>query len=78
MASGVLAHFTVSGVTTYAKHAFPAQEVYGYHGVSELQLVTCGGDFDAGTGSYLSNVVVYSSLTGTTPASAAAPMRVRS
>jgi len=71
LASGVVAQFSVTSVATYVKGAFPAQQVYGSHGASDLQLVTCGGVFDHQTGSYLSNVVVYSSLIGTTPASAA-------
>jgi hypothetical protein len=50
--------------------AFPAQRVYGSHGSSALQLVTCGGVFDHQTGSYLSNIVVYTSLTAVVPAPA--------
>ena len=49
----------------YLKASFPAGSVYGSHGYSGLQLVTCGGQFDTYTRSYLSNVVVYTSLTGT-------------
>jgi hypothetical protein len=52
----------------YSKSEFPDQQVYGSHGSSALQLVTCGGAFDAQTGSYLSNIVVYTSLVSTTPA----------
>jgi hypothetical protein len=29
---------------------------------AELRLITCGGTFDAQTGHYLSNVVVYATL----------------
>jgi hypothetical protein len=46
--------------------------VYGSHGYSALQLVTCGGTFDTHTRSYLSYVVAYTSLVATTPAPAAA------
>jgi hypothetical protein len=46
--------------------------VYGSHGYSALQLVTCGGKFDTRTRSYLSNVVVYTSLVALIPAAAAA------
>jgi sortase (surface protein transpeptidase) len=70
LASGVVAEFSVTAVATYVKEAFPAREVYGSHGVSALQLVTCGGAFDEATRSYLSNVVVYSTLVGTVPATA--------
>ena len=76
LVDGVVAQFAVTSVQTYLKQAFPARQVYGSHGVSSLQLVTCGGAFDSATGSYLSNVVVYSSLEGTTPASASAPVTV--
>jgi Sortase domain len=62
LADGVTAQFTVNTVAMYSKMSFPAQRVYGSHGASALQLVTCGGVFDSKTGSYLSNIVVFSSL----------------
>jgi Sortase domain len=62
LADGVTADFKVTLVTTYLKANFPDQTVYGSHGVSALQLVTCGGAFDSQTGHYLSNTVVYTSL----------------
>jgi hypothetical protein len=68
LADGVMAQFTVTSVAMYSKSEFPDQQVYGSHGSSALQLVTCGGAFDAQTGSYLSNIVVYTSLVSTTPA----------
>jgi hypothetical protein len=67
LADGDTAHFTVNAVVQYPKDGFPAQRVYGSHGSSALQLVTCGGVFDHQTGSYLSNVVVFTSLTAVTP-----------
>jgi len=78
LASAVVARFAVTAVATYAKQAFPARDVYASHGVSALQLVTCGGAFDRASGSYLSNVVVYSTLVGTVPSSASGPGVVRS
>lgn len=66
--NGDIARFTVTGVATYPKDQFPAEKVYAPHGDSSLQLVTCGGEFDSSTGSYRSNVVVYTSLVGITPA----------
>src|SRR5680860_28369 len=72
LANGVIAHFVVKTVETYPKKAFPAQQVYASHGYSALQLVTCGGQFDARAGSYLSNIVAYTTLVSTTPASAMA------
>lgn len=68
LADGVTAHFVVSTVAMYPKVQFPAQQVYGSHGDSELQLVTCGGVFDSHSGGYLSNIVAYSTLVSTTPA----------
>lgn len=68
LSDGVTARFTVNAVVMYSKEQFPAQRVYGSHGASALQLVTCGGAFDHQTGSYLSNIVVYTSLTAVIPA----------
>lgn len=67
LADGVTPVFAVNSVAMYPKDQFPAQRVYGSHGSSALQLVTCGGVFDHQTGSYLSNVVVYSSLIAIIP-----------
>jgi sortase (surface protein transpeptidase) len=72
LADGVVAHFVVTSVAMYPKDQFPAQQVYGSHGNSQLQLVTCGGTFDSQTGHYLSNIVAYSSFVTTTPATAQA------
>ena len=68
LADGVVTTFEVDSVAMYVKAKFPAEQVYGSRGVSALQLVTCGGTFDPATGHYLSNVVVYSSLVSSTPA----------
>jgi hypothetical protein len=51
----------------YSKDQFPDSLVYGSHGYSALQLVTCGGTFDPQTGHYLSNIVVYTALVSATP-----------
>jgi hypothetical protein len=67
LTDGAVVHFAVTTVETYAKAQFPSQKVYGSHGISGLQLVTCGGKFDAASGHYLSNVVAYTSLVSTTP-----------
>jgi hypothetical protein len=61
----------VNAVTSYLKTQFPAALVYGTHGDSALQLVTCGGAFDTATGHYLSNVVVYTTLVSSTPPTSA-------
>ncbi len=61
-----VAHFAVTTVTTYPKAQFPAEAVYAPHGGTVLNLVTCGGQFDTHTRSYLSNVVVTTALTALT------------
>jgi len=67
LADGAVAHFAVTTVATYPKDQFPAQQVYTAHRSSALQLVTCGGQFDTRTRSYLANVVAYTTLTAITP-----------
>lgn len=65
LVNGDVVSFVVDSVQTHRKDQFPARQVYGSRGVSALQLVTCGGEFDARARSYLSNVVVYTSFVGT-------------
>jgi len=65
-ADGVTTQFAVTSVAMYSKSAFPAANVYGSKGGESLQLVTCGGVFDPALGSYLSNIVVSSSLESAT------------
>ena len=57
---GRLATFRVTAVRQYPKAHFPTGQVYGPTPDAELHLITCGGTFDYATGSYLSNVVVFS------------------
>lgn len=68
LADGSTARFAVTAVETYPKEQFPARRVYASTGSRDLQLVTCGGEFDRGTGHYLANVVVYTSMVGTVAA----------
>jgi hypothetical protein len=65
LADGVTAVFRVTGVREYAKEKFPAKIIYGPTDYASLRLITCGGGFDSRTGHYLSAVVVFASLTGT-------------
>ena len=58
-ADGTLVEFRVTSVQTYLKDRFPTEKVYGPVPDPELRLITCGGAFDAATGHYLSNIVVY-------------------
>ena len=59
---GSTVRFEVRSVRTYLNADFPAQKVYGSHGRSELNLVTCGGAYDADLGGYQANVVVNAHL----------------
>ncbi|MBA2947603.1 class F sortase [Streptomyces sp. PSKA28] len=54
--------FAVSAVELYDRKKFPSKKVYGSTGRPELRLITCGGGYTKRTG-YLSNVVVYATLT---------------
>jgi len=62
LASGSTVTFRVTAVRSYAKDRFPTAVIYGPVPDAELRLITCGGQFDHATGSYLSNVVVYAAL----------------
>lgn len=62
LADGTVTRFAVSEVVQYSKTTFPDRLVYGSNGTRSLQLVTCGGTFNHATGSYESNVVVFSHL----------------
>lgn len=53
------AAFTVTAVERVSKAEFPAPRVYDATGAPELRLITCGGVFDQGAGSYTDNVIVY-------------------
>lgn len=55
--------FTVSDVEQYPKAEFPTASVYGDIDYAGLRLITCGGVFDGGAGSYDDNIVAYAALT---------------
>ena len=60
---GRVARFVVDKVERYAKDRFPTVAVYGDTTQrAELRLITCGGRFDARTGHYTDNVVVFAHL----------------
>ncbi len=63
-----VAVFTVGAVREYKKQAFPTLAVYGNINYAGLRLITCGGPFNATTGNYLDNIVVYAKLTSSRPA----------
>ncbi len=61
---GTHLRFVVDRVRRYPKSSVPVARVYGKTSDRpELRLVTCGGDFDASTGHYVDNVVVFAHLT---------------
>jgi hypothetical protein len=51
--------FTVTGVRTYHKTHLPYQQIFDQHSAGRIAIVTCGGPFDASTGNYLDNIVVF-------------------
>jgi len=55
--------FLVDAVDHFPKDNFPTELVYGPTPLPELRLITCGGDFDPHTLSYLDNLVVSAHLT---------------
>ena len=61
---GTTVTFVVNKVDQVHKSAFPTNAVYGNTADPELRLITCGGAFDATTGHYLDNVIVYATMTG--------------
>ena len=60
-AEGGVVRFAVDRVEQHPKARFPTEAVYLPALRSELRLVTCGGAFDAATGHYVDNIVVYAS-----------------
>jgi sortase (surface protein transpeptidase) len=61
---GSVAEFVVTSVVLVEKDEFPTEEVYGSTEQPTLRLITCGGSFDRGAGSYLGNVIVYAEHLG--------------
>ncbi|MGC4807171.1 class F sortase [Micromonospora sp. DT233] len=60
---GSRAAFTVEEVKAYPKAEFPTELVYGPNDRPGLRVVTCGGQFDRETGSYVDNVIVFATMT---------------
>jgi sortase (surface protein transpeptidase) len=61
-ANGSAGVFAVDGVQRAAKVTFPTASVYHNTRYPALRLVTCGGPFDAASGQYLDNIIVYAHL----------------
>jgi hypothetical protein len=51
--------FVVQRLREVSKAHFPTREVYGATRSPTIRLITCGGAFDAQTGHYVDNVVVF-------------------
>lgn len=64
-ADHVVTVFTVDSVQQTPKAKFPTSRVYGSVSYAALRLITCGGDFDDNTGSYLDNTIVYAHMSET-------------
>ena len=62
MSDGADLTFEVSGTAQSAKAEFPTDSVYSNVPTPELRLITCGGIFDASTGHYLDNLIVFARL----------------
>lgn len=60
--------YTVTAIRSFAKTDFPTQLVYGKTPDSQLRLITCGGVLDREANNYLSNIIVFATLTGVTEA----------
>jgi len=60
-ADGSEVTFRIDRVERHPKRQFPTRAVYGRTAGPELRLITCGGDFDASSGHYVDNVVVFAS-----------------
>lgn len=56
-------NFRVDRIEQHPKDAFPTDAVYGPTDDPTLRLITCGGAFDATTGHYLDNVIVFATAT---------------
>jgi hypothetical protein len=68
---GTTVAFVVDALRQYPKNEFPTDLVYGPTSEPTLRLLTCGGDFNRGTGHYVDNVVVFAHLVSTADTSPA-------
>jgi sortase (surface protein transpeptidase) len=61
-ADGSSVRFVVQRTAKYDKQRFPTDDVYYPTLTAGLRLVTCGGQFDATTGHYRSNIIVFAAI----------------
>lgn len=57
--NGSVVRFVVERLERHPKNDFPTESVYGQTPDPTLRLVTCSGDFDAATGHYVDNTIVF-------------------
>lgn len=60
-ADGSTVRFRINGLERWPKAEFPTRRVYGRTKGSVLRLVTCSGNFDASSGHYVDNTIVFAS-----------------
>ena len=58
-ADGSVVRFRVEGLERWPKAEFPTHKVFRRSRLAALRLVTCSGNFDASTGHYVDNTIVY-------------------
>ena len=56
---GTHARFVVRRLESHPTDDFPARSVYGRTREPTLRLVKCSGDFDAATGHYVDNTIIF-------------------
>jgi LPXTG-site transpeptidase (sortase) family protein len=61
-ASGDSALFQVDAAETILKADLPTEKIWNKTDAAVIRLITCGGKYDAKSGHYLSNVIVYAHL----------------
>lgn len=61
-ADSTMATFQVASSVLYPREEFPSERVYREEGPPTLNLVTCGGSYDAAAGQYTENLVVSARL----------------
>jgi sortase (surface protein transpeptidase) len=62
LVTGKTIQFVVTGAKEASKSHFPTRLVYAHTSVPTVRLVTCGGGFNAATGHYLDNYIVFARL----------------
>jgi hypothetical protein len=55
---GTTSTWRIESVIRYPKTDIPIEDIFTFEGPSRLALITCGGEFDRSSGSYLDNYVV--------------------